>query len=277
LLSEYNVFLLSPFSIHIISRHKDIVGTLSELFEKEAINESLPASDNTFKINLTLGDPGRTIKTGARYARYSGRFPEGAWTLIAMGCRCKGNKWTADCIVRPGSMKTLKVRLVGLLKVLYSDILPFMNGLVLHASSLAISGRAQVFTAPSGVGKSTISTILPGKLITDDFTPIFFSRKGPITLASPFVTWGNRRYQQSQAPLAAINGISRSGRWHTNVMGVKDAISCILQNTISFAQTPSVNQALLDQAIDLAGMVTVKGLGFSLEIPSTEVINSLFT
>ena len=190
---------------------------------------------------------------------------------------CMGHAWNAHCIIGRGDTRMLKVHLVGLLKVLYCDILPFMNGLVMHASCLAMEGHAHVFTGPSGAGKSTISQVLPGKLIADDFTPIYLGPDGPQALAGPFPAWEKRPHQVLRAPLRSINRIIQSNTWKAKTLTPGDAVSSILENTITFSGSPRVKQAILDRAIELGGMVPVRRLQFSLNQPSKEQFDGILS
>ena len=171
----------------------------------------------------------------------------------------------------------LKVYLVGVLKVLYCDILPFMNGLVLHASCLDMEGRAQVFMGPSGAGKSTISKILPGKLIADDFTPIYLGPGGPQALAGPFPAWEKRPHQALRAPLSSINRIIQSDTWKAETLDRGEAITQILESTITFSDKQQVKQAILDRVIELGGMVPVRRLRFNLKPPTKEQFDGVLT
>jgi len=225
-------------------------------------------------VGIRSGDPGNTPAQGVIY---DGEFFGDDWGILTPGCRCRGSGRKVDCVIKTSSLERNKLYLVGVLKVLYSDILPFMNGMALHASSLVINGRAHIFTGSSGAGKSTISTILPGKLVADDFTPIFLSAEGPIALMSPFVTWEKRRYQQDQAFISTINNVLQSDIWAVKEFDTGVAVSRILENTISFSDAPHVKQALLDRAIDFSELVSVRELKFSLTPPSMERINGLFS
>ena len=268
-----SVILFPLFPFYAISSENQITDILNCLLEQDKGDYPVDDSIDAFTIKLRFGDPGDTVKTGANY---TGDFPYGKWTLITRGCICHGTGWNGDCLVTPSSADMLKVHLVGLLKVLYSDILPFMHGLVLHASSLAMNDNAQVFTAPSGGGKSTISRLLPGKLIADDFTPILFDTKGPMAVACPFVSWEKVRYQQDKARLMAINRVIQGKDWQIKSLDKGPAITRILENTISFASMSQVKQVILDRAIDLAGMIPVRDLQFSLKTPSMEQISGFF-
>lgn len=207
---------------------------------------------------------------------YTGDFLEGNWGLITMGCMCHGVRWRANCTIEPESQRLLKWQVMGLLKVLYSDILPFANGLVMHASSLAMGEYAQIFTGPNEAGKSTINHLLSGRLMTDDFTPILFAEGGPFVVASPFIGWEKFKFQQYQAPLSAVNRIFQSDRWDTKTIGISDAIARILENTISFADNQQVKQAILDRATELARLIPVRELSFSLDPPTKEQLHGIF-
>ena len=230
-------------------------------------------SQGSFIIKLDIGKISETSLDGALY---TGDFPWGEWELRRSDAYCYGNAWHAQCTVKPDSKILFEAHLIGLLKVLYCDILPFMKGLVLHASCLAMGGHAHVFTGPSGAGKSTISQILPGKLIADDFTPIYLGPDGPKALAGPFPAWEKRRHEQLGAPLASINRVVQADTWQAEALTQQDAITRILENTITFSDLPQVKQAILDRAIDLSGQVPVRKLRFSLKPPTKEQLDGLF-
>ena len=224
-------------------------------------------------IKFVFGDPGKTPEKGVVY---TGDFPWGEWTARSPGVFCQSMEGGVRCVVAREGPPPIITRVVGLVRMLYCDLLPFYNGLVMHASSIALFDQKGVaFVAPSGGGKSTISQMLPGKLLSDDFTPIYLTDGGPVCLASPFVGWEKQRAQQESASLVAIYRLFKGKHWTIQDMNQLNAIRFLLENVISFARVPAVKQAILDRVIDFSGVVAVRRLGFSLSRPKENIIHEL--
>jgi len=96
-----------------------------------------------------------------------------------------------------------------------SDILPVYNRVLFHGSALAIDEKGIVFTAKSGVGKSTHSEIwrkVFGKkviMVNDDKPFVKIASSGSIIYGSP---WDGKHHLSSNVafPLKAICFLSRS-------------------------------------------------------------------
>ena len=92
--------------------------------------------------------------------------------------------------------------------------MPFFDTILFHGSAIAVDGEAYLFTAPSGVGKSTHArlwrTLLGDRatMVNDDKPLIHMSENGPIVYGTP---WNGKHHLSTNmaSPLKAIGFICR--------------------------------------------------------------------
>lgn len=96
-------------------------------------------------------------------------------------------------------------------RMLVADILLENNGFLLHASSIAHSGKGYIFTGQEESGKSTISALFPKKLLRgDDVAIIRKTHKTVYLYGSPFYQKTKRAYPNTKTPIAGIFTLTHS-------------------------------------------------------------------
>ena len=141
--------------------------------------------------------------------------PETQQTANAYACAADG---PADITISPEDYAALPIRPpahiseaerdYGLSGLCFSRQLPEYQGLVLHASAVLYREKAYLFTAPSGMGKSTHAALwckaFPGCVILNDDKPALRVRDGVVYVyGTPWA--GKHRIQQNLcAPLGGI-------------------------------------------------------------------------
>lgn len=111
------------------------------------------------------------------------------------------------------------------------------DGLLLHASAVALDGKAYLFSAPSGTGKSTHTHLWldhfngGAKIINDDKPAIRLIDGTFYACGTP---WSGKTDESvnEQIPLAAIAHIIRSKENHINRITPQKAIKYILDQTL---------------------------------------------
>ncbi len=127
-------------------------------------------------------------------------------------------------------------------------ILTEYDGLLFHASAICVNGNGYLFTAPSGVGKSTHTSFLNNLLnekfeyINDDKPLLRFNKK-----ENCFYVYGtpwdgkHRRSQNIKAPLKAVCFLSRGIEPKIIKIDVIDAIPLLMKQTLRWHNDDSVD------------------------------------
>ncbi len=109
------------------------------------------------------------------------------------------------------------------------------GALVFHGSALAADGKAYLFTAPSGTGKTTHSRLwlseVPGAYILNGDKPLLLVRDGRVFVCG--TPWrGKERYGVNETlPLAAICQLERARTNRIERISLHDALPVLIQQT----------------------------------------------
>ena len=121
--------------------------------------------------------------------------------------------------------------------VFYRELIRF-DGFMLHASAIVLDGKAYLFTAPSGGGKSTHAALWQqvfGEerviILNDDKPALRFEDGCWYAYGTP---WSGREDKSMplRAPVAAIGVIEKSGDNHVEKMNEAEAMIHFLQETV---------------------------------------------
>ena len=199
---------------------------------------------------------------------YDGDFPQGKWLLRYLGAFCEGDSSGARCVVAPYiNPESRWLYALAITKLIYSDLAPFFDSLVLHASSVLADSGAQLFLGPSGAGKSTIARLIGSPLITDDFTPVSLQTGVAFVYSSPFSRTEKVQVPPMNARIKALNFLVQDKKWSRSPLGLVEGIQQALKNTNQFCRLKSCREASLDTAIRLCHWVDLYELKFSLSPP----------
>ncbi len=112
-------------------------------------------------------------------------------------------------------------------EVLKYALLPY-DGLMIHASSVAYQNKGILFSAPSGTGKSTHTSLwkkyAPGSEIVNDDMPILRLDSGKVMLAGAPWSGKNSIHQNITVPLSAIVFLERGTTCSLTPMDTTEAI-----------------------------------------------------
>ena len=126
-----------------------------------------------------------------------------------------------------------------------------VGGLMIHSSSIAVNGKALLFSAPSGTGKSTHTNlwqVVHGdkmQFINDDKPVIRFSGDTPIVCGTPFS--GKTDINNNiEVPMGAYIYLERGDKDSIERMNIKESLYCLTEQTIR----PSVDKSLYLRNLD---------------------------
>jgi len=110
------------------------------------------------------------------------------------------------------------------------------DGLLLHASAVELDGKAYLFSAPSGTGKSTHTTLWlrnfpDAKILNDDKPAIRLFPNGIFVYGTP---WSGKTdlSRNQKVPLQGITFLSRGQENRIEPMSSLQAIQSILEQTV---------------------------------------------
>lgn len=142
-------------------------------------------------------------------------------------------------------------------------ILPF-GRMILHASAVIYQGKAYLFSAPSGEGKSTQAFLwekyLGAKLLNGDKVVIEITPDGAIAHGSP-VAGSSGIYCNDSAPIAAVILLKKSLRNHISPVSERTAFLSLYSEAIKCNWDNNFNM----QVLALAEQLQKKTPVYSLE------------
>lgn len=126
-----------------------------------------------------------------------------------------------------------------------------VGGLMIHSSSILVNGKAILFSAPSGTGKSTHTNLWKQvygdnvEYINDDKPVIRFADNMPIVCGTPFS--GKTDINNNiEAPMGAYIYLERGETDSIEKMSIKDSLYCLTEQTIR----PNVDKSLYLRNLD---------------------------
>ncbi len=156
----------------------------------------------------------------------------------------------------------------------YNQILDF-GGLFLHASAIAYEGKAYLFSAPSGTGKSTHTALWKkqfgsGAEIINDDKPALKLEDGTFFVYGTPFSGKTDQNRNMRVPLQAIGILSRSAKNRAERMDAKDALLPILNQTIR-PSSPERMDTLLKLLDVLLSNVPVYSVACNMESEAATV------
>lgn len=152
----------------------------------------------------------------------------------------------------------------SILRILLTVALAGEGGMLLHASSVVLNGRAYVFTGVSGAGKTTISRLAPegAHLLTDEMS--FIRQEGGEYFAhgTPFAGELAIPGENTGAPLAGIFLLAQGPGNLIEPLSPGEAVRTLMSNILYFAKDGALTSQVFDNAISLASRVPVRRLTF---------------
>ncbi|MBL0227568.1 hypothetical protein [Thermomonas sp.] len=152
----------------------------------------------------------------------------------------------------------------SILRILLTVALAGEGGMLMHASSVVLSGRAYVFTGVSGAGKTTISRLAPegAHLLTDEMS--FIRREGGEYFAhgTPFAGELGHPGRKHERPAGRHLPAGAGPGKPIEPLSPADAVRALMSNILYFAKDGALTSQVFDNAISLAARVPVRRLTF---------------
>ena len=153
-------------------------------------------------------------------------------------------------------------------------MLPF-DRFFLHASAVLYQGKAYLFSAPSGVGKSTHAALwqqhFGAKLLNGDKALIEVRDGQCIAHGSP-VAGSSGIYERSSAPIAAVYLLKQAKENAITPLSPRAALMALYSEAIKEKNDPAFNAKLLDLITRTLSSVPVRSLGCLPEKSAVECV-----
>ena len=164
---------------------------------------------------------------------------------------------------------------LALFRKLCEYVIDNCNGIIFHASAIAIDDKAYLFTAPSGTGKSTHVAMLREKLknrafmINDDKPIVRYENGAFYAYGTPW----NGKHRLSTNCRVKIEGICKLYRADSNVIRKaekKEMIITVLNQTLRFSDETRTDK-LLSLIDKMLSEVKIYALGCNMETEAANV------
>jgi hypothetical protein len=152
----------------------------------------------------------------------------------------------------------------SVIRILHTLLLAGQGGMLMHASSAILDGRAWVFTGVSGVGKTTISRLAPAHahILTDEMSFIRRENAGYRAHGTPFSGELARPGENLSAPLGGMFLLAQGRENRIDPLSPAEAVRGLMANILYFARDEALTAQVFDNAIALAARVPVRRLTF---------------
>lgn len=149
------------------------------------------------------------------------------------------------------------------------------GALTLHSSSVSWNGRAVLFSASSGVGKSTQAELwhrlLGAETMNGDKNCL--RRMDDGWYANGFPLCGTSRIcRPYRLPAAAVVFLSQAPENRLRRLPMREAVPLLIRNSFGCARVPGCTQRLTDAALDLAASVPVYALACTPDGRAVELL-----
>ena len=118
--------------------------------------------------------------------------------------------------------------------MLFSYRISYFGGLMMHGSAISYKGKGIIFTAPSGVGKSTQANLWKQKFGSDvefinDDKPVLMENNGKIYVYGTPFAGKNHINNNNNVCLSAIINVSRDNVNSIEKLNVKESIALMME------------------------------------------------
>ena len=164
-----------------------------------------------------------------------------------------------------------------LVRVLMTLVLAEDGGMLMHASSVVLDGRAFVFTGMSGVGKTTISRLASAAahILTDEMSCLRRVENDYVAHGTPFSGELGRPGENLSAPLAGVFLLAQGPENRIDALTPAAAVRGLMANILFLADDAALVAQVFDNAIALAARVPVRRLTFLPDARVWDLIGDL--
>jgi len=158
---------------------------------------------------------------------------------------------------------TAKYSLESFIRILYSLVLPCMDGLSIHSASLVRNGKAYIFPGTSGAGKTTIARSSSDvTLLSDENSIVRGIGEAPLAYGTPFhgdleIPGKNVRF-----PVAGLYFPVKDSENFLERLDTKSALERLLRNVNFFGQDQTLMRKVFSLSYDLVASLPCYDLHF---------------
>jgi hypothetical protein len=164
----------------------------------------------------------------------------------------------------------------AVLRIVHSLVLAPRGGVLLHAASGILNGRAFLFSGVSGAGKTTMASLAPpdATLLTDEIS--YIRNEGGVYYAygTPFAGELAKPGENVRAPIGAIYLLAQGPENRIDPVSGADATRALMRNILFFASDPELTGAIFDTACHLVEHVPVRRLTFFPDARVWDIVGS---
>lgn len=208
-------------------------------------------------FDIELFDPGDVDPDAEVRVTHDGPL----WRITRADCEA-----VADLAAHRGTIRQPRYPYATdtVLRILHSVLLARTGGLLLHASSAVVGGRAFVFFGRSGAGKSTMVDMAPASATVLSEEISYVRRRDGVYEAcgTPFTGELNRKGENVAAPLAGLFHLVQAGENRIVPMTGVDAARTLLQSILCFEGDACLTRDVFDAACELVTRVPVATMRF---------------
>lgn len=139
-----------------------------------------------------------------------------------------------------------------------------MERIVLHASAVLYQGKAYLFSAPSGGGKSTHAALwqshFGAEILNGDKVILYEGENGVMACGSP-IAGSSEIYKNKTAPVAALYLLKKAPHNRVTPIASRSAVLSLYSEAVKSKQDADFNVRLLDLLVSMEKKLPV----FSLE------------
>lgn len=169
-------------------------------------------------------------------------------------------------LLAPASPALAAYGLRQFLRCHVTEALLALGGLPLHAAAVARAGRAVVFLAPSGGGKTTLARSHGGEgLLSDDLALVVPGPGGPWVVPSPFPGREGTPAPGAAAPLALLVDLVKGRPAGPDRLPRTEAVERLVLGAKVAHHAREVRERVLDAALGLARSPGVLRLGLPVD------------
>lgn len=153
------------------------------------------------------------------------------------------------------------------LRVALSCLLPYRDGVLLHAAAIPGDRGTLLFHGPSGAGKSTIASLAPTPALGDEHVAV----RGPAPhMATPLVLPWKARKSPVSTPVRALLKLDKGARYRLTTLEPGAAVRSLLPALLVPPSATPVWERAIGVLADIAAVVPAYQMTWHLDEPPWE-------
>jgi hypothetical protein len=227
-----------------------------DLLERRYAGFVSPTTPPRFEFDVDLVSPDASTGDDVHL-----KMQDGKWSLLRSDFRSEwdpkaGKGWIRQS-ANPYSIDSV-------LRIVYSLILAWEGGFLVHSASAIRNGRAFLFSGVSGAGKTTISRLAPSgaTVLSDEISYVRRHAHSYLACGTPFAGELARVGENCSALIATLFFLEQGSENRIEPISSADALRLLLRNILFFADDPETVKLVFSSAFDFVTRVPVRRLTF---------------